>query len=56
MARIAGSDYDGRSGLTEDEVISKMQPTEEFIIKVTHLAKQKLSLQSFTFTSYHKKS
>lgn len=37
-------DYSDRFGLTEDEVISKIQPTEEFVIKVTELARQKLGL------------
>lgn len=41
--RLTG-DYDDYFSLTEDDVESKIQPTEEFVIKVTRLAKQKLGL------------
>ena len=41
--RLTG-DYDDRFGLTEEEVTSKIQPTEDFINVVTQLAKQKIGL------------
>lgn len=41
--RLTG-DYSDRFGLTEDEVVPKIHPTEEFIVKVTELAKRKLGL------------
>ena len=40
--RLTG-DYDDRFGLTEDDVVPKIMPTEEFVTKVTELAKQRLS-------------
>ncbi len=33
-------------GLTEEDVVPKIQPTEAFINEVTALAKQKLELQT----------
>lgn len=41
--RLTG-DYSDRFDLTEEDVIPNIQPTEDFIIKVTDLAKEKLSL------------
>ena len=41
--RLTG-DYDDYFGLTENDVVPKIQPTEEFVIKVTELARQKLGL------------
>ncbi len=32
-------------GLTEEDVVPKIQPTEDFINQVTALAKEKLSLE-----------
>jgi len=43
--RLTG-DYSDRFDLTEADVVPNIQPTEEFIIKVTDLAKQKLGLDS----------
>ena len=37
-------DYSDRFGLTEEDVIPKIQPTEDFIKEVTALAKAKLGL------------
>ena len=36
-------DYSDRFGLTADDVLPKIQPTEEFIKQVTDLAKSALS-------------
>lgn len=41
--RLTG-DYGDRFDLTEGDVIPKMQPTEDFVIKVTQLAKQKVGI------------
>lgn len=41
--RLTG-DYDDYFGLTEDDVIPMIQPTEDFIKQVTDLAKAKLGL------------
>ena len=37
-------DYSDRFDLKEDEVIPKIKPTEEFVIKVTDMAKQKMDM------------
>ena len=42
--RLTG-DYGDKFGLTEEDVVSKIQPTEDFINEVTALAKQKLELE-----------
>ena len=39
-------DYSDRFGLTEEDVVPKIQPTEVFINEVTSLAKQKLSISN----------
>ena len=41
--RLTG-DYGDRFDLTDEDVITKIQPTEEFVEKVTSYAKQKLGL------------
>ena len=43
--RLTG-DYGDTFGLTEEDVVPKIQPTEAFIDEVTALAKQKLELQT----------
>lgn len=42
--RLTG-DYGDTFGLTEEDVVPKIQPTEDFINEVTLLAKQKLELE-----------
>ena len=37
-------DYSDRFGLTEEDVIPKIQPTEDFVNHVTNMAKAKLGL------------
>ena len=39
--RLKG-DYSDRFGLTEDDVVPKIQPTEDFIKRITSMAKEKL--------------
>ena len=41
--RLTG-DYSDRFDLTEEDVVPNIQPTQDFIIKVTSLAKEKLGL------------
>ena len=43
--RLTG-DYSDRFDLTQDDVVPNIQPTEDFIIKVTGLAKSKLVSKS----------
>lgn len=38
-------DYGDTFGLTEEDVVPKIQPTEDFINEVIALAKQKLELE-----------
>lgn len=38
------SDYSDRFDLVEDDVVPNIQPTEEFIVKVSGLAKEKLGI------------
>lgn len=42
--RLKG-DYSDSFGLTEEDVVPKIQPTEAFIKEVTSMAKEKLGLQ-----------
>jgi uncharacterized protein (UPF0332 family) len=42
--RLTG-DYGDTFGLTEEDVVPKIQPTEDFINEVIALAKQKLELE-----------
>ncbi len=37
-------DYSDRFDLTEEDVVPNIQPTQDFIIKVTNLAKEKIGL------------
>ena len=39
--RLTG-DYGDTFGLTEDDVIPKIKPTEDFIVQLANLARQKL--------------
>ncbi len=39
--RLKG-DYSDKFGLTEEDVVPKIQPTEDFIITITKLAKEKI--------------
>ena len=41
--RLTG-DYSDRFDLTEEDVVPNIQPTQDFIIKVTNLAKEKIGL------------
>ena len=41
--RLTG-DYSDRFDLTEDDVVPNIQPTEDFIVKVSNMAKEKLGL------------
>ena len=41
--RLTG-DYSDRFDLTEDDVVPNIQPTEDFIVKVSELAKEKLGV------------
>jgi len=41
--RLKG-DYSDRFGLTEEDVLPKIQPTEAFIKEITDLAKAKIGL------------
>ena len=41
--RLTG-DYSDRFDLTEEDVVPNIQPTQDFIIKVTDLAKEKIGL------------
>lgn len=43
--RLTG-DYSDRFDLTDDDVIPNIQPTEDFIKKVSDLAKEKLNIQT----------
>ena len=43
--RLTG-DYSDRFDLTEEDVVPNIQPTEDFIVKVTDLAKEKLGIKS----------
>ena len=42
--RLTG-DYGDTFGLSEDDVVPKIQPTEDFINQVTSLAKQKIEIE-----------
>ena len=41
--RLTG-DYSDRFDLTEEDVVPNIKPTQDFIIKVTNLAKEKIEL------------
>jgi len=43
--RLTG-DYSDRFGLTADEVVPKIAPTEEFVVQVTSLARQKMDMDA----------
>ena len=45
--RLTG-DYSDRFDLTEDDVVPNIQPTEDFIVKVSDMAKEKLGLKTET--------
>lgn len=42
--RLTG-DYSDRFDLTEEDVTPNIQPTEDFVVKVSDLAKEKLGLK-----------